>query len=50
MAVTTVSRAPRRHITGQNRQINIKASKATIAKVYRIADVSGRPLGAMLKC
>lgn len=39
----------RRHVTGRNRQINIKATEATIAALYRIADEQGLPLGAVLE-
>lgn len=43
------ARAPRRHITGRNRQINIKATEETIEELYRIADKMGVPLGAVLE-
>lgn len=42
-------RAPRRHTTGRNRQINIKATEETIEELYRIADKMGVPLGAVLE-
>lgn len=42
-------RAPRRHITGRNRQINIKATEDTITELYRIADELRLPLGAVLE-
>lgn len=42
-------RQPRRHITGRNRQINIKATEEVIARLYRIADDLGLPLGAVLE-
>ncbi len=42
-------RQPRRHTTGRNRQINIKATEETIATLYRIADDLGLPLGAVLE-
>jgi hypothetical protein len=42
-------RQQRRHVTGRNRQINIKATEATIATLYRIADNRGLPLGAVLE-
>lgn len=42
-------RAPRRHTTGRNRQINIKATEETIDELYRIADKMGVPLGAVLE-
>lgn len=41
-------RAPRRHTTGRNRQINIKATEETIEELYRLADKIGVPLGAVL--
>lgn len=43
------ARAPRRHTTGRNRQINIKATEETIEELYRIADRMGVPLGAVLE-
>lgn len=43
------ARAPRRHTTGRNRQINIKATEETIEELYRIADKMGVPLGAVLE-
>lgn len=43
------ARVPRRHITGRNRQINIKATEETIEELYRIADKMGVPLGAVLE-
>lgn len=42
-------RAPRRHVTGRNRQINIKATEETITELYRIADDMRLPLGAVLE-
>jgi len=42
-------RQPRRHTTGRNRQINIKATEETIDTLYRIADDLGLPLGAVLE-
>ena len=42
-------RQPRRHTTGRNRQINIKATEETITKLYSIADDMGLPLGAVLE-
>lgn len=42
-------RRVRRHITGRNRQINIKATEETIDTLYRIADDLGLPLGAVLE-
>lgn len=43
------ARQPRRHVTGRNRQINIKATEEVIATLYRIADERGLPLGAVLE-
>lgn len=43
------ARAPRRHVTGRNRQINIKATEETIEQLYRIADDMRLPLGAVLE-
>lgn len=43
------ARTPRRHTTGRNRQINIKATEETIEELYRIADKMGVPLGAVLE-
>ena len=43
------ARRPRRHVTGRNRQINIKATEETIDILYRIADERGLPLGAVLE-
>ncbi|EQB00411.1 hypothetical protein L288_18195 [Sphingobium quisquiliarum P25] len=43
------TRQPRRHTTGRNRQINIKATEETIAALYSIADDMGLPLGAVLE-
>ncbi|PJG45167.1 hypothetical protein CAF53_25540 (plasmid) [Sphingobium sp. LB126] len=42
-------RQPRRHTTGRNRQINIKATEETIMALYSIADDMGLPLGAVLE-
>lgn len=42
-------RQPRRHVTGRNRQINIKATEETIEQLYRIADAMNLPLGAVLE-
>lgn len=44
-----MARQPRRHVTGRNRQINIKATEETIAALYRIADEMRLPLGAVLE-
>ncbi len=43
------ARPPRRHVTGRNRQINIKATEETIARLYTVADALGLPLGAVLE-
>lgn len=43
------ARQPRRHVTGRNRQINIKATEETIGELYRIADDLNLPLGAVLE-
>lgn len=43
------ARQPRRHVTGRNRQINIKATEETISELYRIADAMNLPLGAVLE-
>ena len=48
-ATPPVLRQPRRHTTGRNRQINIKATEEVIARLYRIADDLGIPLGAVLE-
>ena len=45
----TPPRTQRRHVTGRNRQINIKATEETISTLYRIADELGLPLGAVLE-
>lgn len=49
VALPSPIRAPRRHITGRNRQINIKATEDTITELYRIADELRLPLGAVLE-
>lgn len=43
------ARQPRRHTTGRNRQINIKATEETITTLYSIADDMNLPLGAVLE-
>tara|TARA_R110000822_G_scaffold40643_2_gene110456 strand:- start:597 stop:950 length:354 start_codon:yes stop_codon:yes gene_type:complete len=48
-ATKLVTRTQRRHTTGRNRQINIKATEDTIATLYRLADERGVPLGALLE-
>lgn len=47
--VPPATRQPRRHVTGRNRQINIKATEETITELYRIADAMNLPLGAVLE-
>jgi len=47
--VPPAARQPRRHVTGRNRQINIKATEETITELYRIADAMNLPLGAVLE-
>lgn len=47
--VAPTARRPRRHLTGRNRQINIKATEETIDRLYHIADEHGLPLGAILE-
>lgn len=42
-------RQQRRHVTGRNRQINIKATEETIAALYRFADDLELPLDAVLE-
>ncbi|GLV23536.1 hypothetical protein TomMM35A_33740 [Sphingobium sp. TomMM35A] len=48
-SVTPPKRQQRRHTTGRNRQINIKATEQTISKLYDIADDLNLPLGAVLE-
>lgn len=43
------ARQPRRHTTGRNRQINIKATEEVISALYTIADDMNLPLGAVLE-
>jgi len=38
----------RRHVTGRNKQINVKATDETIQLFYDVADELGQPLGAVL--
>lgn len=45
---STPVRSQRRYTTGRNKQINIKATDQTIARMYRIADELGVPLGEVL--
>ncbi len=46
-------REPRRkrrvHRTGRNQQLNVKATKETIERFYRMADERNVPLGGMLE-
>lgn len=42
-------RAARRHVTGRNQQINVKATAATIERFYRLADERGVVLGELLE-
>jgi hypothetical protein len=42
-------RAVRRHVTGRNQQINVKATGATIDRFYRLADERGLVLGELLE-
>lgn len=41
-------RQQRRHTTGRNQQLNVKATAATIEQFYRIADEMQVPLGEVL--
>ena len=45
----TAFRPRRRHTTGRNQQINIKATPETIAHLYRLADEEYLPLGELLE-
>lgn len=47
-AAPAVKRKQRRHTTGRNQQINVKATGETIAKFNRIADAENLPLGELL--
>ena len=38
----------RRHVTGRNKQINVKATDETIQLFYDITDELGQPMGAVL--
>jgi hypothetical protein len=42
-------RPPRRHRTGRNIQLNLKASQETVDEFYRIADSQGWVLGQTLE-
>ena len=41
--------AARRHVTGRNQQINVKATPETIARFYRLADERKVVLGELLE-
>ena len=41
--------ATRRHTTGRNQQLNIKATSATIERFYRLADARKVVLGELLE-
>jgi hypothetical protein len=45
----TAPRQQRRHRTGRNAQINIKATSEAIAHLYRLADDEKKPLGEILE-
>lgn len=47
-ALATPARQQRRYTTGRNRQINIKATEATIERFHLMADELGLPLGLVL--
>jgi hypothetical protein len=47
-AAAPTSRVQRRHTTGRNQQLNIKATAATVEQFYRLADEQGVPLGEVL--
>jgi len=42
-------RRARRHTTGRNQQLNIKATAETIARFYAVADREDMPLGELLE-
>ena len=46
---TAPRRAQRRHTTGRNRQLNVKATQETIDRFYAIADGQGWVLGEVLE-
>lgn len=48
-AAKSVSKPQRRHRTGRNQQINIKATADTIERMNRIADELRIPLGEVLE-
>ena len=39
----------RRYVTGRNRQINLKATPQTVARLYQLADERNVPLGELLE-
>ena len=43
------SKRGRRYTTGRNQQINIKATSASIQRLYKIADARHLPLGEVLE-
>lgn len=47
-AAQPAPRQQRRHTTGRNQQINIKATAETVEQFYRLADELGVPLGEVL--
>lgn len=47
--VAPVRKRGRRYVTGRNQQINIKASAASIQRLYKIADDRHLPLGEVLE-
>lgn len=47
-AAPAEKRKQRRHTTGRNQQINVKATGETIAKFNRIADAENLPMGEIL--
>lgn len=47
-AERNAKRKPRIHRTGRNCQFNVKATRETIDRFYRIADAQGVPLGELL--
>ena len=50
-ASTQATRRPiRRHVTGRNQQLNIKATPETIDRFYKLADQRGMVLGELLEC
>lgn len=46
---SVATRAPRRHTTGRNQQLNVKATPETIARFYRLADERQVVLGELLE-